>query len=226
MAEAPLIRPAFFTFLKELEANNKRDWFKANQARYEEDVREPARALIRALAPGLRKVSPHMGVSDAKVGGSLFRIQRDTRFSPDKTPYKTYIAMRFHTMDQGPKGEAVGCYVSFSNEGCYAAAGLYGGSTPVLNQVRDHIVEHEDDWARLRDQGIVLEEGEALKTAPRGYDADHPLIDDLRRKQFFTATRLAKKDVTSARLPDVVLQEFDRTAPLNRFLADAIGLAW
>jgi uncharacterized protein (TIGR02453 family) len=87
--------PELFSFLAELRANNNRDWFAANKDRYEEDLLEPALAFIAAFAPRLEKISPHFRAEARPSGGSLFRIYRDTRFSKDKSPYKTNVGIHF-----------------------------------------------------------------------------------------------------------------------------------
>jgi uncharacterized protein (TIGR02453 family) len=88
-----------FSFLGELRSNNRREWFEANRARYERNVREPMLAFISDFAPLLRKISPKLVADPRPSGGSMFRIHRDVRFSPDKRPYKTHVAARFsHVM--------------------------------------------------------------------------------------------------------------------------------
>ena len=103
--------PGLFTFLADLRANNDREWFAANKQRYEEHVLEPALAFVAAFAPRLERISPHLRADARPSGGSLFRIYRDTRFSKDKTPYKTNIAGTTET-----EGGA-SIYVSLSAEG-------------------------------------------------------------------------------------------------------------
>src|SRR6266540_1358165 len=93
--------PELFSFLADLRENNDRDWFAANKHRYEEELLEPAIAFIDAFAPRLEKISPHFRADARPSGGSLFRIYRDTRFSKDKTPYKTNLGI--HSGTSGPK---------------------------------------------------------------------------------------------------------------------------
>ena len=87
--------PDLGAFLEELREHNERSWFAANRERYEEAVREPARAFIRAMAPALAAISLHFRADDRKTGGALMRVHRDTRFSRDKTPYKTNVGIQF-----------------------------------------------------------------------------------------------------------------------------------
>lgn len=95
MPKAAHFSPELFKFLRELKRHNSREWFMANKPRYEEVVRQPCLAFIRDLEAPLKKISPHYVASAKPVGGSLFRIHRDTRFSGDKTPYKTHVGMTF-----------------------------------------------------------------------------------------------------------------------------------
>ena len=95
MAKRAHFGPELFRFLRELEANNRKEWFQANRGRYEEQVREPMLAFISDFGPRLRKITPYLTADPRPVGGSMFRIHRDTRFSRDKTPYKTHAAAQF-----------------------------------------------------------------------------------------------------------------------------------
>jgi hypothetical protein len=110
-----------FGFLEELRSNNRREWFEANRTRYERDVREPMLTFISDFAPRLRKISPKLVADPRPSGGSMFRIYRDVRFSPDKKPYKTHVAARFsHIM--GRDVHAPGFYVHLEPSGVQANA--------------------------------------------------------------------------------------------------------
>src|SRR5260370_10119925 len=112
-----------FGFLEELRCNNRREWFEANRVRYERDVREPMLAFIADFAPRLRKISPQLIADPRPSGGSMFRIHRDLRFSPDKRPYKTHVAARFsHVM--GRDVHAPGFYGHLEPSGVVSAAGI------------------------------------------------------------------------------------------------------
>ena len=89
------ITPELFTFFRELQQNNNRAWFQANKHRYEQDVREPLLQFITDFGVRLAEISPHYLADARKSGGALFRINRDIRFSPDKTPYKTAAGIQF-----------------------------------------------------------------------------------------------------------------------------------
>jgi uncharacterized protein (TIGR02453 family) len=102
--------PSLFTFLRELAENNNREWFQDNKSRYEQHVKDPALRLIADFGPRLKKISPHFRADPRAVGGSLFRIHRDTRFSKDKSPYKTHTGIQFRH-ELGKDAYAPGFYL-------------------------------------------------------------------------------------------------------------------
>jgi uncharacterized protein (TIGR02453 family) len=218
---------ALFRFLRDLRAHNDRAWFAANKGRYERDVRDPFLAFIHDVAAPLAGVSRHI-VADARpVGGSLFRIHRDTRFSKDKTPYKTHVAAQFrHRM--GRDVHAPGFYLHLAPDEVLLGAGLWRPDPPALLAVRKAIAKDGAGWRRAVGGATFRRscrlEGEAVKRPPRGFDGGHALIEDLRRKDFVALQRLSEKDALSPRL----LARFGSfcrvTAPLNAFLCRALGL--
>jgi uncharacterized protein (TIGR02453 family) len=116
--------PATFKFLSQLASNNEREWFYANKNRYVSAVQDPALQFIADFAPKLAGISQHFVADPRSQGGSLFRIYRDTRFSKDKTPYKTHVAMRFgHVAGLGV--HAPGFYLHIEPGSSYAGVGLW-----------------------------------------------------------------------------------------------------
>ncbi len=216
--------PALFAFMRDLREHNDRDWFKANKQRYEDDVREPAFAFISDFAGHLQKIAPHFVADPGPSGGSLFRIYRDTRFSKDKTPYKTHTGIHFRH-EKAKDVHAPGFYLHLEPRNVFAAAGIWRPETATLGQIRDAIVRKPEAWTRAV-KGIELGEGEALKRAPAGYDPDHPLIDDLKRKGFVAVVQLDQKTVTSAGFPEELARRYKASAPLMRFLCDAVGVPY
>ena len=191
-------KPALFVFLRELVDNNDRVWFKANQERFERDVREPALDFIGDMAGPLAKISPRFDADTRKVGGSLFRIQRDTRFSKDKTPYKTHVGIHFRHAATKEDVHAPGFYLHLEPKGCFAALGLWHPSTVHANAIRQAIVDDPGGWKGVSRQKRFKDvygelEGESLKRPPRGFDPDNPLIDDLKRKDFIASTRFTQR---------------------------------
>ena len=216
-------------FLSELAANNSRDWFQTHKPRYEAAVREPALAFIDALAPGLERISPHFVASSRRSGGSLMRIYRDMRFSPNKSPYKTNIGIQFrHTL--GKDVHAPGFYVHIEPGSCFFGAGVWRPDSAALAAIRTQIVDSPAAWKRARDAKTFAARfvlgGEQLKRAPRGYDADHPLAEDLRRKDFIGVTSYDIGDITEPGYSEQVLEAFSDAKPFMRFLCKAIGVAF
>ena len=139
--------PKLFAFLKDLAENNDRDWFKAHQDLYEQHVREPALDFINDFAVPLKKISPHFVADSRTVGGSLFRIQRDTRFSKDKTPYKLNTGMQFRHI-AGKDAHAPGFYVHLQPGECFMGVGLWRPESKVAYAIRQHIDENQAAWKR------------------------------------------------------------------------------
>ncbi len=219
--------PKLFRFLDDLAANNDRDWFKANQATYEAEVRQPALDFITEFAEPLARISPHLVADSRTVGGSLFRIQRDTRFSKDKTPYKLNTGMHFRH-EQAEDAHAPGFYVHLQPRQCFIGAGLWQPESRVAYEIRAHIDTHPQQWLdATRSDGfteVYQLAGESLVRPPRGFDADHPLIDDLKRKSFIATAPLTQRQVTSAGFSDLLAERFQRAVPMVRFLCDAVGV--
>ena len=216
-----------FQFLEDLEANNDRSWFNANKARYDAAIKEPALDFIEDFAGPLRKISKHYVADPSLQGGSLFRIHRDTRFSKDKTPYKTNTGLHFrHFMAKD--AHAPGFYLHIEPGECFMGVGLWRPETAVAYRIRAHIDEHPADWKRAtrgkRFADVYALEGDSLTRAPKGYAEDHALIVDLKRKDFIASTRLSQKVVTSGSFMDTFTENCTRGAPLMKFLCNAVGV--
>ena len=145
---AQLITPALFDFLRELGANNERPWFEENKARYRAEVRDPMLDFIQAFAEPLAEISPHFRADPRANGGSLFRIYRDTRFSKDKTPYKTNVGAHFRH-EAGKDAHAPGFYLHLEPGMCFAGCGVWHPDSPTLGRIRDTIVEKPEEWTRI-----------------------------------------------------------------------------
>ncbi len=216
--------PELFRFLHELEDNNDRTWFKANQQRYEEVIRQPALDFITDFAGPLAGISDHF-VADARtVGGSLFRIQRDTRFSKDKSPYKSNTGMHFRH-ERAKDAHAPGFYVHLEPRNCFMGVGLWHPETAVAYDIRRHIADRSQAWQEATTGSAFAEvfelSGDSLKRPPKGFDAEHPLIDDLRRKDFIAVTTLTQRQVTGTGFMPLVEDYCRRSVPFMRFLCEA-----
>ncbi len=227
MTEFRRFGPELAAFLQDLRSNNERGWFTANRDRYEETVREPARAFIRAMAPALAAISPHFRADDRKTGGSLMRIHRDTRFSPDKTPYKTNVGIQFrHAL--GRDVHAPGFYVHLEPGSAFLGAGVWRPDSSALFMIRARIDEEPDTWREVRDDEAFRAAfrlgGESLKTMPRGFAKDHALAEDLRRKDFIALHELPIGDALGLAFPDLAAARMRDSAGFMRFLCEALDV--
>lgn len=216
-----------FFFLEQLADNNNRPWFQENKPRYEQDVFEPAMAFIRAFAPRLKKISPYFVASDQRVGGSLMRVHRDTRFARDGAPYKTNVGIQFRH-EMGRDVHAPGFYVHLAPGECFLAVGLWRPESDVLAQVRQAIVDWPDRWRRANNdrkfRARFYADGDSLKRPPRGFPPDHPWIEDIKRTDFIGVEDVNERDVLSAGFIDRVAASFMASRPFMRFLCDAIRI--
>ena len=221
--------PALFDFLRELRAHNDREWFQRHKARYESEVRGPALRFVADVGPGLQRISKHVVADPRPVGGSLFRINRDIRFSADKSPYKTAVGMSFGH-DRGRDGAAPGYYLHLEPGESFAGGGVHMPDTPTLTRVRDAIVADARGWSRIiGDPGFApmfTATGDVLKRPPQGYDAGHPHIEHLKRKSFTWHVRFSEAQVCAPDFIERYLDACRTAAPFTRFLARALGAAW
>lgn len=216
--------PAFFTFLRDLQQNNNRDWFAANRARFIADVEEPMMAFINDFAPVLRSISPAYIVDRRRIGGSMYRIYRDTRFSEDKTPFKTWLAARFEHEARRKVESVPGFYLHLGIDHCCAGGGVYHVERPGLTSIRQRMVELPEEWRRAK-AGLEIQ-GEQLKRGPAGFPTAHEHIEDLKRQQIYTLTELSEADVVAEGFIDRFAEACRRAGPLIEFQTKALGLRW
>jgi uncharacterized protein (TIGR02453 family) len=217
--------PAIFQFLEELADNNNRPWFQANKSRYECEVLEPALAFIRAFGPRLVRISEFFVAGDRRVGGSLMRVYRDTRFFKDAAPYKTNVGIQFRH-EFGRDVHAPGFYVHVAPDECFLAIGVWRPDPASLGRIRQAIVAEGDRWRRAsrgkKFRELFVLEGDSLKRPPRGFPADHPLIEDLKRTDFVGVADLSERDVLDKKFLDKVATSFAASRPFMRFLCAAL----
>jgi len=220
---------ATFSFLKELAANNNRDWFGDNKVRYESDVREPALAFIRAMKPELSRFAPHFMAVDKKVGGSLMRIYRDVRFSKNKQPYKTNIGIQFRH-EVGKDVHAPGFYLHIEAHEVFVGAGIWHPDSDTLKKIRSYIDVHPTRWEDGRgDVGFAKAyslAGDSLVRAPKGYEADHPMIEDLKRKDFIGIAPLMPELLLQDDLIGLISSYFETATPFMQQLCRAVGVQY
>ncbi len=216
-----------FDFLEDLAIHNDRDWFNANKSRYIETVQEPALQFITDFGPRLSKISPHFTADARTVGGSLFRIHRDTRFSKDKTPYKENTGVQFRHV-AAKDAHAPGYYLHLQPGECFVGMGLWRPETAVAYAIREKIAADPAGWKKAahgkRLSDLMQLTGESLVRPPKGFDPEHPMIEDIKRKDFIASSRLTEKEITSTDFIDQFTAMSRAGSPLMRFLCDAVGV--
>ncbi len=224
-------RPEAIDFLADLAANNDREWFNPRKADYERLLKAPSEALVTALAERLEAREIPL-LADPKR--SIFRIYRDTRFSKDKSPYKTHLGASFPWLERGADGTTVvadaaahgnGGYFNFQPGEMYVGGGMWMAEKPRLDAFRRAIVEEPDRVrAALEEPGFKAAFGsvtahEHLKRLPTGLPADHPMADLFLYKDVVFGRRLSDAEVLSPSLPDTLADAFAAGMPVFEFLA-------
>lgn len=219
--------PALMRFLKELAENNSREWFADNRDRYERDVRAPALALVGRMSEVFEEFAPHIEADPRSNGGSLMRQHRDVRFSKDKSPYKRNVGIAFRH-EAGKMGAAPGFYLHLEPGACFFGVGMWRPERMQLAAIRTAIAERPREWrAAVECDGFrnrYALDGDSLKRAPKGFDPEHPLIDDLKRKDFVGTGALTHATVQGKDLPEQLAEWVEAGLPLQRFLAGAVGV--
>jgi uncharacterized protein (TIGR02453 family) len=218
--------PAYFTsdlfrFLSRLKRNNKRDWFLAHKEEWETCVRQPVLRFVTDFAVPLSGIAPHLVADPRPSRGSMFRIYRDTRFSHDKRPYKTHVAMRFS--HRGKDVHSPGFYLHLEPGGSFAASGLWHPEPPTLLRVRNAIVSRPKDWRPVREL-LNWDDAGKLKRPPRGFPADHEFVEDLKLRDLGTAINFADKQVCSSNFMSTFVSACRKMSPVSAFLSSAVGL--
>jgi len=213
----------------DLAQNNDRTWFQPRKAEFESLVKEPFEALVGALADRFDERGIPLRADPRR---SVFRIYRDTRFSKDKSPYKTHLGASFPWVegsgldaeaDDSPHGN--GGYFHFQPGEMYVGGGMWLAEKPRLDVLRQMIVDHPDRVkASLEDRAFIAEFGpvsshEQLKRVPPGYPPDHPMADLLRAKDVVFGRHLSDDEVMSPALPDTLANAYQAAMPVLRFLS-------
>lgn len=232
--------PATFKFLKTLAANNSKEWFAAHKAEYEAEVKNPCLAFITDLAAPLQKISPQLIASPKPIGGSLFRIYRDTRFSGDKSPYKTHAGMSFYhaatkavARAEGQNAmmgrlDAPGLYLHLEPKACFIGGGLWHPQPDTVKRVRAYMVSNPASWKKATQgkpfSAFYALDGDSLQRPPQGFDPTHELITDLKRKDYIGSAALTEADICSPELMALTLARFKALAPMIDWLCGALDL--
>lgn len=225
MSKQSYFEPDLFKFLEELEKNNNKAWFEKNKARYEKDVKEPMLTFIEDFGLFLKSISPNFVADPRPSGGSMFRIYKDTRFSRDKSPYKTWVAAKFNHRQEGNDVHAPGFYLHLEVNNSMGGGGLWHPDADALAKVRDAIADQPVKWKVVKDKGIKVE-GDSLKKAPRDYDPNHQYIEDIKFKDFYSMVSFTQKEVTSSDFMERYLKVCKKISPLVEFLTKLLDLPW
>ena len=210
-------------FLSQLKKNNNRVWFAKHKSEYEEVVKLPMQSFIAELKQPMSKLAPEIDVNPKR---GLFRIYRDTRFSKDKTPYKTHVAAVFH-----PKGSwenSAGYYVHIEPKTIYVGGGMYMPNGQQLKKVRKGIATQAKEFLSIVKEKRFTKifhglEGEKLQRAPMGYPSDHAMLEWLKHKSFYTGVTWKKDECLSPKFHNRVVGIYQELLPLVRFLNKALS---
>jgi uncharacterized protein (TIGR02453 family) len=226
-------RPEAIEFLADLAANNDRAWFQPRKAEYERLLKTPMEELCVAVEAEFRARDLPLHADPSR---SPFRIYRDTRFSKDKSPYKTHVAASFGWAGDGVEAaagrshtenvHASGGYFHLQPGEIYVGGGVWHPDTAWLAGFRQRVANDFDGFRAIVEApaftaafGHVGDDGESLKRVPAGYPADHPAADILRLKNVTFGRRLSDDEALGPELPTVIADTFAIGTPLMRYLA-------
>ncbi|MCB0835147.1 MAG: DUF2461 domain-containing protein [Bacteroidetes bacterium] len=217
-----MIQSETLQFLSELKENNHKEWFDENRDTYQK-ARQNFIQVIDRLIEGITEFDHTLDGLEPKH--SLFRINRDIRFSKNKNPYKTNMGA--YLARGGRKSIYAGYYFHLEPGNIFIGGGCYQPMAPELAKIRTHI---DLEAAKLKKvtSGTTFSQlfeeirGEELKSAPKGYPKDHPDIDLLRKKSFFVMTHLSDQDVQKENFVEKALDIYEKIYPFNQFFNEAL----
>ena len=240
--EPVYFNPATFKFLRGLARNNNREWFAAHKREYESHLRQPFLRLIGDLAQPLQKLSAQYVANPKPVGGSLFRIHRDTRFSGDKAPYKPWGGASFYhqatrAVVRGADGntgmmgrlDAPVFYLHVQPGESFLGGGLWHPMPESTKRVRNYMVNNPASWKKATRSAAFKRvyaelDGDSLSRPPRGYDPQHELVEDLKRKDFVCSAALDDEVLCAPGLVKVLMRHYSVAAPMVDWLCGALDL--
>jgi len=217
------IQKSTFDFLTELKENNSREWFAENREKYESALAD-VRSFLTDLIAALSEFDPKINTS-IQANKCLFRIYRDTRFSNDKTPYKTWFGAGISV--DGRKLHGPEYYIHIGVENSFIACGYWRPEKPHLEAIRQEIDYNGEHLAKilnraLDDGKIRLFKEDLLKRAPAGYGEDNPHIDFIKLKSFVLDQPLTIKDLSNKNALDGIIASYKKMLPFKEFLQEAI----
>jgi len=229
MSPQPHFTPKLFGFLRNLKRHNNREWFQSHKADYEQSVREPFLQFIGDFQPQLQKFSPYLIADPKPSGGSLLRIYKDLRFRPDAPPYQTHAAARF-PHNAWKKTVAPGFYLHLEPKRSFFAGGLWRPDTETRARIREAIMDDPSRWKKVtRSKAFKANcemSGELMKRPPPGVDPDHPLAEDLQKKDFIMWASFAENEVCAQDFLIRIVKICRASAPFMEFLTRALELPW
>ncbi|MBD9537748.1 DUF2461 domain-containing protein [Stenotrophomonas sp. STM01] len=219
---------ASYKFLRGLARHNDKVWFAEHKQQYEDHVRQPFLRLITDLQPDLTEVSAHFRADPRTVGGSLFRIYRDSRFSNDKTPYKTWQGARlFH--ERRKEVPAPSYYIHLAPGENFIGAGIWHPEPDTQRKLRQFIFDNPGSWKAAAHAPAVrkrydFETSEKLVRPPRGFPADFEFIDDLKHRNWVLWRAIDDDTMTGPRLRQTLAKDLAALAPFVDYLCAALDL--
>lgn len=218
-----------FKFLSGLKKNNSKVWFEKNRKVFEAELKGAAMKFIADMQIPMEVMAPRIKVDPRPSGGSLFRIYRDVRFSKDKSPYKTHVGIQFRHV-AGKDAHAPGFYLHLEPGEVFTAGGVWHPDGKTLHGMRLAIAENPDEWKKLTRTAAFRKRfelwGEKLKRPPKGFDAEHPLAEDLKMKEFMAIEAFTQKQALSPNFLPQVVKSFEAMNPLMKFLSRGAGYLW
>ena len=218
--QQPTVSPKVFDFLTKLKENNNRPWFNEHKSLYQEAYAE----MVEVAEELIRKMGMHDVLEPMTGKQSLFRIYRDVRFSKDKSPYKLHLSGR---MKRASKLRRGGYYFHIEPGASFIGGGFWGPNSNDLKRIRQEIaMDAEPLRAIIADPNFINTfgelKGDRVKTAPKGYQKDHPNIDLLRYKQFLLARNFSDEEVLSPDFVDQMNESFRHMRPFFDYMSDVL----
>ena len=222
-------KPETLQFLDQLAANNNRDWFRENKTRYEEQVLDVALRFIDSMHDPLHDIAPHFVAQATRMGGSLMRVYRDTRFSKNKLPYKTNVGIQFRH-EQAKNVHAPGYYVHIDPQQVFLGVGMWRPESEPLRGIRERIVAKPAEWRCVSGDKAFRRHfelgGESLTRPPRGFPKEHECIDDIKRKSFIAVKDMDPGACLQPQFQRSVETAFKAATPFMQFLCKSVGVAF
>jgi uncharacterized protein (TIGR02453 family) len=220
----PGFSPDALAFLRALKRNNRREWFQPRKEKYESLIKLPMMELVGCLNEEFARFAPAYVTLPQKA---VFRIYRDTRFSHDKTPYKTHIAAIF-PRNSAEKMRGAVFYFHFTEKELLVFGGVYSPERDELLAYRTHIEEHHEEFQQILNDKRVKQalgglQGEQLQRIPKGFPVDHPAEGLLRQRQWYLESTLEIGLLTSRKLVSEMARHFELMAPMVEFLNRAFA---